>query len=255
MISFYEEDTILKVTIAKYTELGSRERNEDFFSTASTQNHHFFALADGLGGHGLGDEASQLVCETAIKHFLQNPQVNNTSFDTVYNICQDKLLAKQEEVHATGKMRTTLNLLCLDETTAYWSHIGDSRTYYFANGELVKRTFDHSVPQMLAAIGELEDAEIRFHEDRNRLLRVLGVAGQTPSFEVETPIPLTGNQQFLLCSDGFWEFITEEQILLCLDESDNPQLWIDNMIELVHKNSRDKNADNTTVIAVWIEGE
>ncbi len=245
----------MKVTIAKHTELGSRERNEDFLLTGSTQNHHFFALADGLGGHGLGDEASRFVCETAIKYFLEHPQVSNQSFDIVYNVCQERLLEKQHDLHASGKMRTTLNLLCLDENTAYWSHIGDSRTYYFCNGELIKRTFDHSVPQMLVAIGELQDSQIRFHEDRNRLLRVLGVAGQTPSFEVEAPIPLTGNQQFLLCSDGFWEFISEEQILLCLDESDNPQLWIDNMMELVYKNSRDKNADNISVIAVWIEGE
>lgn len=245
----------MKVTVAKYTELGSREQNEDFLLTANTKKNSFFALADGLGGHGLGDLASRLVCETAIQYFLKNTKLNNSLFDDVYNICQEKLFQKQKELLASGKMRTTLNLLCLDQQYAYWSHIGDSRTYYFKDGQLIKRTFDHSVPQMLAAIGELKDSEIRFHEDRNRLLRVLGVAGQKPSYETENPILLTGNQQFLLCTDGFWEFINEEQILLCLDESDNPQLWLDNMMELIYKNSRSKKTDNISAIAVWIKGD
>lgn len=245
----------MNVTVAKHTELGNRKQNEDYFLTVHTTGRHLYALADGLGGHGLGDEASHIACETAIQYLQTIPQIDNNVFEGVYNTCQNNLLSKQTELHASGKMRTTLNLLCLDDQYAYWSHIGDSRTYYFCNGELIKRTFDHSVPQMLAAIGELKDSEIRFHEDRNRLLRVLGVENQVPSYEVEAPIPLVGNQQFLLCSDGFWEFITEEQILLCLDESDNPQLWIDNMMELVHKNSRTKNADNISVIAVWIKGD
>lgn len=245
----------MKVTIATHSETGRRERNEDYILTGNIQNHYFFALADGLGGHGLGDEASHLVCETAISYYLENPHPDNQSFSIVSKLCQEQLLSRQHALHADGKMRTTLNLLCLDETTAYWSHIGDSRTYYFCDGKLIRRTFDHSVPQMLAAIGELSESQIRFHEDRNRLLRVLGVDGQTPSLEAEPPVPLHGNQQFLLCSDGFWEYISEEQMLLCLDESDNPQLWLDNMMELVYKNSRDKNTDNITVIAVWIEGE
>lgn len=245
----------MKVTIAKHSELGSRERNEDYILTSYHHNHHFLALADGLGGHGLGDEASRLACETAINQLIKCEKIDNSTFDSIYRVCQESLFAKQKSLNAYGKMRTTLNLLCLDNQYAYWSHIGDSRTYYFADGNLIKRTFDHSVPQMLAAIGELSDSQIRFHEDRNRLLRVLGVSGQKPSYEVEDSVPLIGNQQFLLCSDGFWEFITEEQMLLCLDESDTPQLWLDNMLELVYKNSRNKNADNISAIAVWIEGE
>ena len=149
-------------------------------------------------------------------------------------------------------MRTTLNVLLADEEKIFWSHIGDSRTYYFKDKNLVRRTFDHSVPQMLAAAGQISESDIRFHEDRNRLLKVLGVEGQKPAFESETPLKNEGNQQFLLCSDGFWELISEEQILLCLDEAEEPQLWLDNMVELVSRNSRGRSTDNITAVAVWI---
>lgn len=245
----------MKVIVAKHSELGDRERNEDYIAMKSTDARHIFALADGLGGHGLGDEASRLVCETAISHIDSLPKGQMISFDSVYKNCQNTLLEKQVQMGVSGKMRTTLNLLYIENDTAYWNHIGDSRTYYFQNNQLIKRTFDHSVPQMLVAAGELDESQIRFHEDRNRLLRVLGVHDHFPSFEKEDSITLKGNEQFLLCSDGFWELITEEQILLCLDESENPQLWIDNMMELVHKNSKSRTSDNISVIAVWIKGE
>lgn len=246
---------MIAISVAKYTELGSRERNEDYFLTGISQSGSFFALADGLGGHGLGDEASKSVCHSAIEYFTNHPEFRNEDFPCVYDVCQSRLLERQKEAHASGKMRTTLNLLYIDDSNAYWSHIGDSRTYYFQNGQLIKRTFDHSVPQMLAAMGDIQESQIRFHEDRNRLLRVLGVDSQTPNCETEVPVPLTGDQQFLLCSDGFWEMITEEQMLLCLEEAEEPQLWVDNMMELVHRNGRNKNTDNTTVMAVWIKGE
>jgi len=102
-------------------------------------------------------------------------------------------------------------------------------------------------------MGELKEEEIRFHEDRNRLLRVLGVEDHPPVFDVEEPVELEGGQQFLLCSDGFWEMISEDQILLCLEEADDPGYWMDNMLELVRKNIGDQKADNYTAVAVWIQ--
>ncbi len=243
----------MKILASKCSEIGDRERNEDYCLTAAAGGRYFFALADGLGGHGLGDEASKTACTTAINYLTEyDRSLSNDIFSNIFDLCQERIYKKQEQMNASGQIRTTLNLLCIDQEYAYWSHIGDSRIYYFKDGRLIKRTLDHSVPQMLASVGELSDSQIRFHEDRNRLLKVLGVEAQKPAFENEEPIHLVGNQQFLLCSDGFWELITEEQMLLCLDEAEEPQLWLDNMMELVHKNGRNKKTDNTTAIAVWI---
>ena len=244
----------MKILVAKHTDVGGRENNEDYLLAGVYDGNYLFALADGLGGHGLGDIASKLACNSALKKLASAGEINNDALTNAFEFCQTELIKKQQELHATGKMRTTLNLLCLDGQTAYWGHVGDSRTYYFENQTLIKRTFDHSVPQMLVAMGELPESQIRFHEDRNRLLKVLGVDEKPLSFELENPIPLKDNQQFLMCSDGFWEFITEEQILLCLEDSDTPQLWLDNMLELVRINSKNKVTDNITAIAVWIKG-
>lgn len=246
-----------KVTYAKTTNNGTRKVNEDYLLVRSTDgtSRCFFAVADGLGGHGMGDVASHTACEAAMACLLRQETVDNEVFKAVFDECQQRLIKKQKEENAAGQMRTTLNLVCLDSATnkAYWSHVGDSRTYYFQDKKLVRRTFDHSVPQMLVAMGELKEEEIRFHEDRNRLLRVLGVEDHPPVFDVEEPVELEGGQQFLLCSDGFWEMISEDQILLCLEEAEDPGYWLDNMLELVRRNIGDQKADNYTAVAVWIE--
>jgi len=246
------EETPLKIESVKYTDIGNRSVNEDYLLAKQAEGRCFFALGDGLGGHGMGDAASKLACELALATLTGIPRFTNDMFGGVYAACQEALLAEQARRNARRQMRTTLNLLCLDESHAYWSHIGDSRTYYFRDKALVRRTFDHSVPQMLAAAGKLPESEIRFHEDRNRLLKVLGVEEMKPAFEQEEPVPLRGNQQFLLCSDGFWELISEEQMLLCLDEAENPAVWMDNMAELIRRNAAGREADNRTAIAVWI---
>ena len=241
----------MKIKYAKYTSNGGRAVNEDSLLVCREDSRMLAAVADGLGGHGMGDVASGLVCRVAEECFENNAD-NAGLTEKIYNEGQDALFAKQKELRVSGKMRTTLNLLLADEGCVYLSHIGDRRTYYFKDKKLVKRTFDHSVPQMLAAAGQISESEIRFHEDRNRLLKVLGVEGQRPAFEVEKPIATEGNQQFLLCSDGFWELISEEQMLLCLDEAEEPGLWLTNMVELVSRNSRGRSTDNITAVAVWI---
>lgn len=242
----------MNVTFATYTDIGDREKNEDSFLAEFIHGEPCFVIADGLGGHSGGDVASRLVCETA-REVLHHRNIRDSAFfSELFGQCQKALLDIQESSKAEGHFRTTMNFLGFTREYACWAHIGDSRTYYFQDKRFICRTFDHSVPQMLAAMGELQEKDIRFHEDRNRLLKVMGVASAPPQFQVQEPVPLVGNQQFLLCTDGFWEYISEEQILLCLDEADTPQLWLDNMLELISRNSRTKVKDNLTAIAVWI---
>lgn len=243
----------MRISYAKYTNVCDRPVNEDYLLASDLGNRQFFAVADGLGGHGLGDVASSTACLVAERAFRNIDRLDNSMFDKLFNMAHEALIRRQDKEGTPGKMKTTFNLLCLDESTVYWSHIGDSRTYYFKDGNLIKRTVDHSVPQLLASTGQIEETDIRFHEDRNRLLKVLGAREVTPAFECEEPIKLEGNQQFLLCSDGFWERISEEQMLLCLEEATEPTIWLDNMVELAMRNRRNEKGDNCTALAVWID--
>lgn len=231
---------------------GDRDNNEDSVGMYQREEDYCFVLADGLGGHGKGELASRLAVESAIKQFAVNglgDAVMTQSFDQA----QHKILDGQRTDFTAQDMKTTLVILHVGEREILWGHIGDSRLYYFLNGKLVKRTLDHSVPQMLAASGQIREKQIRSHPDRNRLLRVLGVDWETPKYELNEPLDRQNGQAFLLCSDGFWELIEEKKMMSCLKKAKNPEEWLAMMQQVVCKNGRGKNMDNFSAVAVWVD--
>ncbi len=243
----------MKVRYHTHTDICDRPCNEDRFAVCPTPYGYCFALADGLGGLARGEVAAELACRAAAEGAARLEKATNQGLEDLFLAAQQSILDRQQAEHCESQMKTTLNLLLLDDRQICWGHVGDSRTYYGQGGRLLQRTFDHSVSQMLSAAGQVADADIRFHEDRSKLLRVLGVPRSGSPADLETPLPMEGSRQFLLCSDGFWEYITEEQIQICLEESDNPRTWMENMLELIRRNERCGHRDNRTAITVWID--
>lgn len=241
----------MKIEYCTHTDTCDRPVNEDRFAACRTPFGYCFALADGLGGLARGDAAAELVCRSVTEAAARLPRVTGQDLEALFLTAQRDLLDKQRAEHCESQMKTTLNLVLLDRQTIRWGHVGDSRTYYAENGRLLRRTLDHSVSQMLSAAGQVAESEIRFHEDRSKLLRVLGTPWQRSAVDLEPELPLRGSQQLLLCSDGFWEYITEEQIQICLEEADNPRTWMENMLELIRRNEHGRR-DNRTAITVWI---
>lgn len=241
----------MKITYACSTFPGDREYNEDYLLVKEGGKGSCFLVADGLGGHGKGEVASRLVCETAAAFFAESPSAEDIygMFDTA----QEALLQKQREEHAEDAMKTTLNVLTLDGGTVRWGHVGDTRTYYFRKHKKVSRTKDHSVPQMMVTMGEIKEKEIRYHPDRNRLLRVMGIEWNKPQYVIEQPVPAEGRQAFLMCTDGFWEFIEDKEMEKCLKKAKTAEEWLASMNEIVAAKGQGSNMDNYTALAVWIE--
>lgn len=237
-------------TYAVFTDVGDRKVNEDSVGTCTTETGDCFVLCDGLGGHGMGDEASRLVTTVFEKTFRESEQISDFQAH-VFSAAQDILLAEQKRRNAEKKMKTTATVLASDRRKAYIGHIGDSRVYVFHHNKVRCRTLDHSIPQMLVMTGEIKEEEIRNHPDRNILLRVMGIRWDEPMYEWMRPIPLWKCQAFLLCSDGFWELIEEEQMCDLLKHSDSSQQWLDQMVQVVRANGADRDMDNFSAIAVW----
>lgn len=243
----------MKINYFVHTEIGDRPCNEDRYAVSKCPAGLCFALADGLGGLDRGEVAAELACNAVAEYAQAQAVFSNAAAEQAFLQAQQAVLARQRAEHNETQMKTTLNVVMLDKQSMYWGHVGDSRTYYAENGVLKRRTLDHSVTQMLSAIGQVEERDIRFHEDRSRLLRVLGTPWEKPQAEMEQPVALRGNMQILLCTDGFWEYITEEQIQICLEESDNAQIWMENMLELISRNDQHSERDNRTAITIWID--
>lgn len=232
------------------TNQGSRSINEDSVAVCENDGHYCFILCDGLGGHGMGDVASQLVTES-FKDLFSTAADVYLFLPAAFEKSQELLLLKQAELNAQQKMKTTAAALVTDGEHVYIGHVGDSRVYVFRHNKVKTRTLDHSVPQMLVLTKEIKKSEIRNHPDRSLILKVMGTEWNGMQYELMEPIRLKKCQAFLLCSDGFWELIDEKKMCELLKRSDNVQTWLSEMEKVVRKNGEGRNMDNYSAIAVW----
>lgn len=241
-----------KVSYATFSDKGERVANEDSIGVVTRENERAFFLCDGLGGHGMGDVASSLVVDV-FKSIFDNENIEQNVLIEAFQAGQDILLAEQKARNAKKKMKTTATILAMDAKRAYIGHIGDSRVYVFNKNKVVKRTLDHSIPQMLVITGDIDEKDIRKHPDRNRVLRVMGTDWDEPQYDLMKPIPLKKCQAFILCSDGFWELVEEDVMCKILEDSSNVAEWLTKMVDEAFSKGRGTNMDNISAIAVWVE--
>lgn len=235
---------------AIFTDVGSRSVNEDCVGVFQNGKYNCYILCDGLGGHGMGDIASSVVVNSFGEQFAKTEKLVGF-LGQAFTIAQNTLIGEQKVHNAKRKMKTTCVTVVVDEKKVYLGHIGDSRCYIFYKNKIKLRTFDHSIPQMLVFSKEIKENQIRNHPDRNMLLRVMGTEWDDAEYELMSPISLKKCQAFLLCSDGFWELIDEDQMCAQLKKSSSVEEWLDSMREIVKVNGQDKNMDNYSAIAVW----
>lgn len=234
------------------TDPGSRPVNEDRAVAVERDGKYCFVLCDGLGGHGKGDAASELVTRIIMEYFTSCDSID-VFLRNALIIAQEKLLELQKEQGVPTKMKTTVVMLVIFDSKCVVIHVGDSRLYRFRKGRVVSRTRDHSVPQMLVLAGEIEEKDIRRHPDRNKLLKAMG--DETDTFKYETEeYDLEKGDAFLLCSDGFWEPITEFDMTSFLSINDKAKDWLDDMMKLVAKNGKGASMDNYTAVSVMVKG-
>ncbi len=229
---------------------GERNNNEDYVGMWENSSQCWFFLADGLGGHGKGEVASRCVVENAKTLIDENKGC--VLPDVLFEYCQEKLIELQNQNNESFGMKTTLVSLSIDNEKVQFSHVGDSRGYMFSNGKCKFITEDHSVPMMLAKAGTIKEKEIPHHPDRNRLLKVMGVEWDEPEEEIDDPILLKKNMKyaFLLCSDGFWEWIEKKEMEKCLKSAVDAEDWIKKMERIVIQNGQGHNMDNYSAIGI-----
>lgn len=240
------------ITYYMFTDKGSREVNEDSAGIKVVGDKYCFVVADGLGGHGRGEEASALVKDVILDKFDETSNIDDFLENAIV-MAQEELMADQERKHTRNEMKTTVVALVVDGLNMKWAHVGDSRLYRFNKNKVRERTIDHSVPQMLVLAGDIKEKKIRNHPDRNRLLKVMGIEWDSPQYTVSANCNIMETQAILMCSDGFWELITEKEMGKLLKKSSTVEEWVESMAEVIRNNGQGKNMDNYTAVAVWFD--
>jgi len=176
-----------------------------------------FVVADGMGGHANGQDASRLAIQTIINTIvprlmvemgLQGTDFKQLLLDGVQNANK---AVHQQNMEQRGDSGTTMTASLVVDTTAYIANVGDSRTYVYREAEgLQKVTQDHSVVASLVAAGIIKPDDIYTHPKRNQIYRSLG---DRPVVEVDPfVVPLQVGDKLLLCTDGLWDMVRDPQI-------------------------------------------
>jgi len=244
------------IDFATFTDAGEKERNEDAIKACVNIDHSVlgFILADGLGGHGNGEIASNFAIERAGDAVKTAGKISEIFIDQCFDRSQELLMEEKERTGYTHIKTTMVVLLITSAGIAQWGHIGDSRLYLFRKGKMLRRTLDHSVPQMLAISGQIQESEIRRHPDRSILLRAMGVEWDAPMYEIdERKWKMRKGDAFLLCSDGFWEWIEENAMIKLINKYRTARESLLAMAEAAKATGKGQDMDNLSAILVKVK--
>ncbi len=222
--------------------------------TTHTQPLALFAVADGMGGHEHGQEASQLAIQSLAGYLYTSLGSSQMTPGTFLSLLRAGVQYANQVVYQRNQeqgtdMGTTMTTILIRGSTAYLAHVGDSRAYlYREHARLSQITQDHSVVAAFVAAGMIQPDDIYTHPLRNQLYRSLG---QKPTQEVDTGVvPLAAGDTLLLCSDGLWEMVRDAQIagILTTPTSD-PSATAEMLIQAALAGG---GVDNVSVIVVQV---
>ena len=235
----------MKFSVFQLSRLGGREKNEDRMGYCYTRDAGLFVLADGMGGHPEGEVAAQIALQSMSATFQREakPKLPTppTFLATGLMAAHHQIIRYASERGLLDTPRTTLVAGLVQSGELHWVHCGDSRLYVVRDGALLTRTRDHSYSEAQAKAGaSLEGI------NRNVLFTCLGSTVR-PMFDVAGPLRLAEGDKVLLCSDGLWGSLTDEQIVSVLSASPVADA-VPAVVEMALQ-AAGEHSDNVTVLA------
>ncbi len=227
----------------------------------------FYMVADGMGGHEAGEEASMIAVQLIAKAIIHVLASDMTPLKSqAKSLLEKAVFMANEEISSRARARennmgTTITLALLLHSQAFILNVGDSRTYHFSNGQLKLITQDHSLVYRLFKAGQLKYEDMAKHPQSNQILCALGdpqlkifltnLAEKTAHpyfFQIE----LEEGDGLLLCSDGLWQMVPDFLIEQILSGSQDPQDAVNRLIDLANHHGGD---DNISVIYIRLTEE
>ncbi len=241
----------MRIEAFEYTNKGGRDYNEDAVIHSIKGSSGIFAVADGLGGHQYGEVASSTACETLVEDWDGSFGCDLAEWlKNKLAMANQKILQIQNEKNAT--LKSTAVVLAIEEGRTAWANVGDSRLYYIHDDEIVSVTNDHSVAFKKYKAGEITREQIAFDEDQSCLLRCLGNKDRNEPEIYDYNLYTKPGDAFLLCSDGVWEYLLDEEILIDLLKAPDVQQWAEHLLLRI-MDRIDGNNDNLSLLAVMIQ--
>ena len=245
----------MRFSIFQESRKGGREANEDRTSYAYTRDTLLMVVADGMGGHLHGEVASQIAAQLLTETFQREAKPKLADpFGFLQKSITDAHFALGDYAKSRGLIespRTTCVACVVQDSTAYWAHVGDSRLYHVREGRIQAQTRDHSRVQMLVDQGRVREEAVAAHPDRNKIFNCIG-ATTLPQVTLSKPTLLREDDTLILCSDGWWGALTGKLITAALLKSDLMKA-IPELLDLAELRAG-ADSDNISVVAMtWAE--
>jgi PPM family protein phosphatase len=239
----------MRFAVYQVSRRGGREKNEDRMGYCYTREAGLFALADGMGGHPEGETAAQLALQTLAALFQRQakPSLKDPLrflHESIY-AAHHQLLRYATERQLVDTPRTTVVACLLQGNQAYWAHCGDSRLYMMRGGKMVARTRDHSYTELQEAMSHVVPIGERFN--RNVLFTCLGSPGK-PVVDTAGPYLLHAGDRLMMCSDGLWSALPDEEITRMLTTRAVAEA-VPDLVEAALREAGPR-SDNVTVLSV-----
>jgi len=221
-----------------------REVNEDSILTDPTGI--FWAIADGMGGHGHGDMASEIV----IDHLSQMPDEGDSKalIDALLSAANEEILSRAAQIGAS-QIGSTVVVLKLDANVGHLAWVGDCRSYLCRAGSIRQLTRDHTVVEELVRDGILAPENVKNHVNSNVVTRAVGAESALQVDHVE--IPLAQSDRLILCSDGLNACVDDPTIRDLVLNSTDPDAACRYLVaEALEKGA----PDNISVTVIFVEG-
>ncbi|MBR8830226.1 MAG: Protein phosphatase PrpC [Chroococcopsis gigantea SAG 12.99] len=209
----------------------------------------FFIVADGMGGHAGGEEASQIAVKT-IQNYIDTYWHTETSSEELLQAAikqaNDNIIADQYTHPERADMGTTCVLVMFRNGQSWCAHIGDSRLYRFRDKSLEQITEDHTWVARAMKMGDLSEEQVKTHPWRHVLFQCLG---RKDLRQVDvSPIDIQPGDTLILCSDGLTEEVSDAEITsYLLEENLEREEIVKNLIEAAKQAG---GSDNITVVMV-----
>lgn len=211
---------------ASLSDVGMRRQNNQDSVTISMETEregwerygHLFVVADGMGGHAVGELASKMAIDTLPLTYKK------TDRDTMASALNDAMKETNAAIYERGtlnrdfqRMGTTCSALVLGPEGALIGHVGDSRVYRTRNGRIDQLTFDHSLQWEKLRRGEGRPEEIFLHHPKNIITRSMGPEANV-QVDLEGPYPVMPGDAYIVCSDGLTNHVRDDEIGLAAEE-------------------------------------
>jgi len=246
----------LHIEHADLSLLGNREENQDRVAVAIGDGSALLAVVDGMGGHADGAHAAEVAIRSMVSDFWEasRPLFDPDGFlHLAIGRAHDAVVALGRGLPPEIRPRATLATCLVQGSSAHWVHVGDSRVYQLRAGRVVARTRDHSHVELLLRAGRITERQAQDHPMRNYVECCIGGDPALPEMTLSGRRALLPGDVLMLCSDGLWSGVPDDQLAtLSAESSRDLRQKLNHLGELAVTNSAPY-ADNTSAAAIrWL---